>query len=106
LSKKFLRYFHHQSIFQQFFKHKMGKKKIIIKKKKKKTLNVPLGGSTKHKFKTFTYRNIELDDLVKISDEDFAKIITTKPRRRMLRGLNENCSKLIKKIRRSVRLIN
>jgi len=79
----------------------ISKRKLSTRKRKKKTLNVPLGGTTKHKFKTFTFRNIELDELVKISDEDFSKIITTKPRRRMLRGLKEGCSKLIKKIRRS-----
>jgi len=79
----------------------MGKKKIIIKKKKKKTLNVPLGGATKHKFKTFTFRGIELEELVKISDEDFSKIITARPRRRMVRGLKDGCSKLVRKIRRA-----
>jgi small subunit ribosomal protein S15e len=52
-------------------------------------------------FRTFSYRGIELDDLVKLPTEKFVELVDCRARRRMTRGLKRKPMALIKKIRKS-----
>lgn len=72
------------------------------KSAKKDDNKAPLGGTTKHKFKTYTFRGIELDNLLKLSLDEFARLITARPRRRLLRGLDKKPIKFLAKCRKAV----
>ncbi|KAH3687780.1 hypothetical protein WICPIJ_001243 [Wickerhamomyces pijperi] len=52
-------------------------------------------------FKSFSYRGVDLKDLVELSNEDFAKLAHARVRRRFQRGLNNKPYGLIKKLRAS-----
>lgn len=47
----------------------------------------------------FTYRGKSLDDLKKLSLEEFAKLVPARQRRTILRGFSEDHKKLIQKVR-------
>jgi len=49
--------------------------------------------------KKFTYRGLTLDELQKLSLKDFAKLLPTRPRRSLLRGLKPRHKKLIDQMR-------
>jgi len=61
----------------------------------------PLGGTTKHKFKTYTYRNVELDKLLKLSTDEFARLVTARARRRLLRGIGKKPLKFLARLRKA-----
>lgn len=72
--------------------------------KKKEESKAPLGGGTKHKFKTYSFRGIELDNLLKMSLDEFARLVTSRPRRRLLRGLNKKPLKFLARCRKAKKL--
>jgi small subunit ribosomal protein S15e len=82
----------------------MAKKVIRKPGKKKSTNNAPMGGGVKHKFKTYTFRGIELDDLVKLSTDEFSKLIRSRARRRISRGLGQKAAKFLVKCRKAKKL--
>ncbi|GMG35064.1 unnamed protein product [Ambrosiozyma monospora] len=53
----------------------------------------------KRGFKSFQYKGIELDALLELSTEDFAKLCGARVRRRFSRGLDSKPMGLIKKLR-------
>ena len=81
----------------------MGKKVIRKPTKKKTTNKTPMGSGVKHKFKTYTFRGIELDDLVKLSTDEFSRLIHARSRRRIMRGLGQKPEKFLAKCRKAVR---
>ncbi|ODV78576.1 ribosomal protein S19 [Suhomyces tanzawaensis NRRL Y-17324] len=50
-------------------------------------------------FKTFSYKGVDLKDLVEMSTEDFTKLCSARVRRRFSRGLDSRPMGLIKKLR-------
>lgn len=52
----------------------------------------------KRVFKVFKYRGIELDDLLKVSDEQFKKLVTSDVRRRLSRHMPASYPKLLRKL--------
>lgn len=53
-------------------------------------------------FRKFSYRGVELDDLLTLSTEKFVELVHCRARRRMTRGLKQKPMALIKRIRKSV----
>ena len=53
-------------------------------------------------FRKFSYRGVELDDLLTLSTEKFVELVHCRARRRMTRGLKHKPMALIKRIRKSV----
>lgn len=53
----------------------------------------------KRTFKSFSYRGVDLKDLLELSTEDFSKLARSRIRRRFQRGLNSKTFGLIKKLR-------
>ncbi|MEM5870061.1 MAG: 30S ribosomal protein S19 [Candidatus Aenigmatarchaeota archaeon] len=51
--------------------------------------------------KVFTFRGKTLDELKKMSIEEFARLLTAKERRTLKRGLQENQKKLLEKIKKN-----
>jgi small subunit ribosomal protein S19 len=51
--------------------------------------------------KKFTYRGKELEELQKMSLEDFSKLLTTRMRRSLLKGFNEKEKKFLEKLRKA-----
>lgn len=49
--------------------------------------------------KQFTYRGLTLEQLLEVSMDDFIKMLPSRQRRSLLRGLTEEQRKLLKKIR-------
>jgi small subunit ribosomal protein S19 len=49
--------------------------------------------------KEFTYRGLTLEQLLEVSMDDFIKMLPSRQRRSLLRGLTEEQRKLLKKIR-------
>lgn len=55
----------------------------------------------KRTFRTFSYRGIELDKLLDLSNEEFVEIVHARARRRFQRGLKRRPMGLIKKLRKA-----
>eukprot|EP01004_Peranema_trichophorum_P010186 NODE_8954_length_631_cov_172.653543_g8326_i0.p1 GENE.NODE_8954_length_631_cov_172.653543_g8326_i0~~NODE_8954_length_631_cov_172.653543_g8326_i0.p1 ORF type:complete len:151 (-),score=25.64 NODE_8954_length_631_cov_172.653543_g8326_i0:64-516(-) len=55
----------------------------------------------KRTFKKFTYRGLELDALLDLSNEELAQLVPARPRRRFQRGLKRKPMALIKKLRKA-----
>jgi small subunit ribosomal protein S15e len=55
-------------------------------------------------FYKFTYRGLELDDLVAKKPDELAKLVTSRARRRFNRGLKRKSMSLIKKLRKNKKL--
>lgn len=53
----------------------------------------------KRTFKTFSYRGVDLKDLLEMQNEDFAKLCSARIRRRFQRGLGSKPAGLMKKLR-------
>ncbi|KAF5100052.1 hypothetical protein D0Z03_000887 [Geotrichum reessii] len=53
----------------------------------------------KRSFKKFSYRGVDLADLLKLDTQEFSKIVHARARRRFTRGLNSKPMGLIKKLR-------
>merc|ERR1712130_177425 len=58
-----------------------------------------MGLRKKRNFKTFSYRGVDLADLLTLSTEDFTKLTHARVRRRFGRGLSEKPMRLITKLR-------
>lgn len=58
-------------------------------------------GKSKRVFKKFTYRGIELDDLLGLDHEELMKLLPARARRKLGRGLNRKQLSLIKKLRKA-----
>ncbi|KAL1406090.1 40S ribosomal protein S15 [Vanrija pseudolonga] len=52
-------------------------------------------------FKKYTYRGVELDDLLDLSNEAFIDLVHARARRRFQRGLKSRPMRLIKKLRKA-----
>ncbi|KAI0704281.1 ribosomal protein S19-domain-containing protein [Cytidiella melzeri] len=55
----------------------------------------------KRTFRTFSYRGIELDKLLDLSNEEFVDVVHARARRRFQRGLKRKPMGLIKKLRKA-----
>ncbi|KAF4611030.1 hypothetical protein D9613_006847 [Agrocybe pediades] len=55
----------------------------------------------KRTFRTFSYRGVELDKLLDMSNEDFVELVHARARRRFQRGLKRRPMGLIKKLRKA-----
>eukprot|EP00996_Jenningsia_fusiforme_P006329 NODE_7633_length_457_cov_346.321078_g7182_i0.p2 GENE.NODE_7633_length_457_cov_346.321078_g7182_i0~~NODE_7633_length_457_cov_346.321078_g7182_i0.p2 ORF type:complete len:152 (+),score=46.32 NODE_7633_length_457_cov_346.321078_g7182_i0:2-457(+) len=55
----------------------------------------------KRQFKKFTYRGLELEALLDLSNEQLADILPARPRRRLQRGLKRKPMALIRKLRKA-----
>lgn len=55
----------------------------------------------KRPFKTFTYRGVDLDQLVKISQTELKRLFPCRLRRKLNRGLKRKPQTLLKKLRRA-----
>eukprot|EP00761_Pharyngomonas_kirbyi_P003335 gb/GECH01003339.1/.p1 GENE.gb/GECH01003339.1/~~gb/GECH01003339.1/.p1 ORF type:complete len:146 (+),score=13.80 gb/GECH01003339.1/:1-438(+) len=55
----------------------------------------------KRTFKKYTFRGIELDDLIDKSYEELSELVTARARRRFKRGLKRKPKTLIKKLRKA-----
>ncbi|KAG6866570.1 hypothetical protein C0991_002055 [Blastosporella zonata] len=55
----------------------------------------------KRTFRTFSYRGVELDKLLDLSNEDFVELVHARARRRFQRGLKRRPMGLIKKLRKA-----
>ncbi|ETW78994.1 hypothetical protein HETIRDRAFT_410838 [Heterobasidion irregulare TC 32-1] len=55
----------------------------------------------KRVFRTFSYRGVELDKLLDLSNEEFVEIVHARARRRFQRGLKRRPMGLIKKLRKA-----
>lgn len=55
----------------------------------------------KRPFKTFTYRGVDLDQLVKISQTELKRLFPARLRRKLNRGLKRKPQTLLKKLRRA-----
>ena len=53
----------------------------------------------KRNFKKFSYRGVDLPDLLKLDTKEFSEIVHARARRRFTRGLNSKPMGLIKKLR-------
>lgn len=81
----------------------MAKKKVKpTKKKARKGLHAPMGGQVKHRFKTYTYRGVDVENLVGKSNEELARLFPCRVRRKLQRGLGTGAAKLLKKLRKAV----
>lgn len=58
-------------------------------------------GKKKRVFKKFTYRGIELDNLLDLSHEQLMSLLPCRARRKFTRGLNRKQLSLIKKLRKA-----
>merc|ERR1712119_253441 len=58
----------------------------------------------KRTFRKFSYRGVDLDDLLDMSNEDFVKLVHARARRRFTRGLKRKPMALIKKLRKAKRI--
>ena len=58
----------------------------------------------KRTFYKFTFRGLELDDLVAKKPEELAKLLTSRARRRFRRGLKRKSMSLLKKLRKAKKL--
>ena len=56
---------------------------------------------SKRTFRKFSYRGVDLDDLLDMSNEDFVKLVHARARRRFSRGLKRRPMALIKKLRKA-----
>jgi small subunit ribosomal protein S15e len=56
----------------------------------------------KRTFKKYSYRGIELDNLMDLSPEQFAQLLPCRHRRKFNRGVKRNVETLIKKCRKAV----
>ena len=52
-------------------------------------------------FHKFTYRGLEIDDLLKLKNEEFSKLVHARARRRFQRGLKRKSMALMKKLRKA-----
>ncbi|CEM11236.1 unnamed protein product [Vitrella brassicaformis CCMP3155] len=57
----------------------------------------------KRTFKTFSYRGVELDQLLDMSKEQVVNLFRARQRRRFSRGIKRQASTLIKKLRKAVK---
>ncbi|TPX32832.1 hypothetical protein SmJEL517_g04162 [Synchytrium microbalum] len=55
----------------------------------------------KRQFRKFTFRGVDLDDLMDLSPEDLMKLVHCRARRRFMRGLKRKPMGLIKKLRKA-----
>ena len=55
----------------------------------------------KRTFKKFMFRGIELDKLLDLNHEEFAKLITSRARRRIFRGLKAKPKRFIARLRKA-----
>ncbi|GLB41806.1 putative ribosomal protein [Lyophyllum shimeji] len=55
----------------------------------------------KRTFRTFSYRGVELDKLLDLSNEEFVDLVHARARRRFQRGLKRRPMGLIKKLRKA-----
>ncbi|KAF7294415.1 40S ribosomal protein [Mycena kentingensis (nom. inval.)] len=55
----------------------------------------------KRTFRTFSYRGVELEKLLDLSNEDFVELVHARARRRFQRGLKRRPMGLIKKLRKA-----
>ncbi|KAI0924584.1 ribosomal protein S15, variant 3 [Taiwanofungus camphoratus] len=55
----------------------------------------------KRTFRTFSYRGVELDKLLDLSNEEFVELVHARARRRFQRGLKRRPMGLIKKLRKA-----
>jgi small subunit ribosomal protein S15e len=55
----------------------------------------------KRQFKKFTYRGLELEKLLDMSQEEFSRVVHCRARRRLHRGLKRKHLALLKKLRAS-----
>merc|ERR1711964_216329 len=55
----------------------------------------------KRTFRKFSYRGVDLDDLLDMSNEDFVKLVHARARRRFTRGLKRKPMALVKKLRKA-----
>ena len=55
----------------------------------------------KRQFKKFTFRGLEVEKLLDLSQEELLKIVNARARRRMQRGLKRKPMALIKKLRKA-----
>ncbi|KAG5184225.1 ribosomal protein S19-domain-containing protein [Tribonema minus] len=55
----------------------------------------------KRTFKKFTFRGVELEKLLDLSNEEFMEMVHTRARRRMTRGLKRKPMALIKRLRKA-----
>merc|ERR1712093_651353 len=55
----------------------------------------------KRTFRKFSYRGVDLDDLLDMSNEDFVKLVHARARRKFSRGLKRKPMALIKKLRKA-----
>lgn len=55
----------------------------------------------KRPFKTFTYRGVDLDQLVKVSQTELKRLFPCRLRRKLNRGLKRKPQTLLKKLRRA-----
>lgn len=55
----------------------------------------------KRPFKTFTYRGVDMDQLVKISQTELKRLFPCRIRRKLNRGLKRKPQTLLKKLRRA-----
>jgi small subunit ribosomal protein S15e len=55
----------------------------------------------KRVFKKFTYRGIDLDDLLGLDHEELMRLLPARARRKLGRGLNRKQLSLIKKLRKA-----
>ncbi len=58
-------------------------------------------------FKKFTYRGVDLENLLDLNTEEFAKLVHSRARRRFLkRGLKKKYTNLLRKLRTAVSLMH
>mmetsp|Transcript_8405 Transcript_8405/g.20774 ORF Transcript_8405/g.20774 Transcript_8405/m.20774 type:complete len:148 (-) Transcript_8405:81-524(-) len=55
----------------------------------------------KRQFRKFTYRGIELDQLLDLTNDELMDLVCARPRRRMSRGLKRKPMALIKRLRQA-----
>eukprot|EP01059_Diplonema_ambulator_P012007 TRINITY_DN220_c0_g1_i1.p1 TRINITY_DN220_c0_g1~~TRINITY_DN220_c0_g1_i1.p1 ORF type:complete len:155 (+),score=66.53 TRINITY_DN220_c0_g1_i1:73-537(+) len=55
----------------------------------------------KRQFRKFTYRGIETDDLLKLTNDQLSELVCARARRRFQRGLKRKPMALIKKLRKA-----
>mmetsp|Transcript_10503 Transcript_10503/g.33576 ORF Transcript_10503/g.33576 Transcript_10503/m.33576 type:complete len:152 (+) Transcript_10503:31-486(+) len=55
----------------------------------------------KRTFKKFMFRGIELDKLLDLNHEEFAKLIHSRARRRIYRGLKSKCKRFVARLRKA-----
>ncbi|CAE6402151.1 unnamed protein product [Rhizoctonia solani] len=63
--------------------------------------NVAADLKKRRSFRTFSYRGVELEKLLDLSNEDFVELVHARARRRFQRGLKRRPMGLIKKLRKA-----